>query len=148
MTKIQAATLEQVDVVVKFLTLKAEEMGEAEEFDPLIALDAVKEAILENVTWFLFFDEDEVAFGCCYVQPLHSYWKQKKSFYRGAFYILPSHRGKGRYEEIGQYLQDWATEKGADSFSIIIRKDNIANQKASAKIGYKPTDFVWHQSEW
>ena len=91
-------------VIVEFLTDMRGELKELK-FSKQTAIEAVSKSLVEIVHWFLFYDEYDRPFGTCHLQSLFNYWRLKKRFYLGGFYISPSHRGKGRFKEINNQLK-------------------------------------------
>ena len=140
MPKLIEATEKDSETITRFLHDMVLEVGEFPPESVHCIPSAVKRSFQENVQWFLFMDEEGKPFGTCYCQPLFSYWSEKQRFHFGAFYVAPSHRGKGHTQTVYQQLKKWAQAKNGGSLFCLIHEDNLQSQKAFSKAGCEPLD--------
>lgn len=131
---------EDTPSVVSLLFQMQEEVAELS-LNRDVVTQSVSESIKENVTYFLFLDEKNEIFGTCYLQPVHNYWNTGKRYYLGGFYILPSHRGAGRFRVINGLLKDWASSHGGIQIYSHIHEDNQKSLQAFGSVDMKPVEY-------
>lgn len=133
--------------IVEFLSDMSEELGELD-FDKNICRLSVSNSFKENVHWFLFVDENGLPFGTCYMQSLHNYWRMEKRFHLGGFYILPSHRGQGRFRNINSQLKYWAESQNGVQIYAHIHKDNEKSLGAFESVGLIDEGYCLRINHW
>ena len=144
---LKEAASTDVALIVRFLSEMQEELQEFK-LDPQIATQSITESFKENVHWFLFVDENEQAFGTCYMQSLHGYWRLGKRYYLGGFYIAPSHRGKGRFRELNRQLKEWVTQHNGVQIFAFIHKDNEKSLQSFAAVDLNATEYLLCKNHW
>ena len=98
--------------------------------------------------WFLFVDENSQLFGTCHLQCVHSYWRLGRRYYLGAFYIAPSHRGRGYFKQINQQLKEWVVAHGGIQIYCHIHKDNEKSLKTFETVGMDVVEYVLCRNHW
>lgn len=139
-SRLVEVTHSDVAVVVSLLHDMQQEVAEVG-FDEHIYTQAITQSLAENVAWFLFYDENNVPFGTCYLQSVHNYWRMEKRFYLGGFYIAPSYRGQGRFKEIYAQLAGWVNLHGGIQIYAHIHQDNQKSLDVFNAVGLEPIEY-------
>ncbi|MGE0108759.1 MAG: GNAT family N-acetyltransferase [Bdellovibrionales bacterium] len=147
MTKIKLASQEDVSTIVSFMSDMQDELQEFA-LDRHVATQTIACAIDEGVYWFLFLNENNEPFGACYLQSVHNYWREKKRFYLGGFYIAPMQRGKGLFKDINKLLKDWVSQNGGVQIYAHIHKDNEKSLQSFHSVGLVPDEYLLCVNHW
>lgn len=129
-----------IDVIVGFLSKMQAELKEFD-WDESVARESVTRSFDERVHWFLFKDEQGRFFGTCHLQSIHNYWRLKKRYYLGAFFIAKEHRGAGRLRDLYGQLKVWSKEHNGTALLSFIHDDNERSIKAFRSVGLKPIEY-------
>jgi RimJ/RimL family protein N-acetyltransferase len=140
-SSLKIVTPADVPTVVQLLCDMQDEVQELE-LDPEIVASSLKNALMDQVTWFLFLDEHHKPFGTCYLESIHNYWSIKKRFYVGGFYIAPTHRGQGRFRTINTLLDAWIDDHNGYQIFAHIHKDNHKSLGAFGAVSLSDNDYV------
>jgi RimJ/RimL family protein N-acetyltransferase len=144
---LKQATEDDVDSLVGFLMEMQNELRELD-LDPVVTRQSILNGLKENVFWFLFVDEAGKAFGTCYLQSLHNYWRVERRYYLGGFYIAPSHRGQGHFRVLNGLLKDWAESHDGIQIYCHIHEDNIKSLQSFASVGVEATEYNLCVHQW
>jgi ribosomal protein S18 acetylase RimI-like enzyme len=81
-------------------------------------------------------EEDKEVIGCMMTTFEWSEWKCGNVLWIQSVYILPSHRGRGVFKKMYEYIQRLVTpESGYRGIRLYVDKNNLAAQKVYAKLG-------------
>lgn len=144
---LKEAQAEDVPSIITLLSDMQKELNEVS-FNPDVSTKVIEDSLKENVFWFLFTDEKGNTFGTCYLQSVHRYWRKEKRFYLGGFYIIPSHRGQGRFRVINTLLRQWAESHGGVQIYAHIHRDNQKSLQSFGSVGIEPTEYNLCVNDW
>lgn len=141
------ATLEDVPSIVSLLQAMQEELQEFE-LDEAVATQSITRAMQEQTQWFVFKDENHKLFGCCYLEPVHSYWNNKRRYYLGGFYIQPQYRGTGRFKTLNAHMQEWANKHDGYQIYAHIHEENTKSLQVFNTVGFEESSYKISSKLW
>lgn len=144
---IQEVQQSDIPSVVKLLSEMQTEIGELD-VNPDVYAKAIAEGLRDNLSWFLFLDEQKNCFGTCYLQPVHNYWRLEKRFYLGGFYISPLYRGKGNFRKIYNILKSWVVSKNGGQIYAHIHNENERSMRAFKAVGLEEIEYKLFADYW
>jgi len=142
---IKIATCDDIHLIADFLVMMQEELRELDlRYDTLIKRLADK---FDQVTWFLFYDENGVPFGTMYASKQFAYWKDSFRYKIGGVYIKPEFRGRGYYRQVMNLMQEWAKSQGAYGFLADVYTGNEHSAKSLCSVGFTEMDYKNYTKE-
>lgn len=129
----------QISIIANFIMEMQKELNELPIQENSLDKN-LQDAFNKNVSWFLFYDENDIPFGTCYVQEAYNYWRPEKFFYCGGFYILPKYRKQGRFKAINKQLETWVKDNNGYEIYCFVHNDNELSQHAFKSLGMKELD--------
>lgn len=102
----------------------------------------------KSVHWFIFKDENNTPFGTCHMQSVYNYWRVKKRFYMGGFYIKPEYRGNGRFKDINKQLKNWVAQNDGIQIYCHIDQSNQQSTRAFNSVDFASDDYILYFNHW
>jgi len=136
MINIREATPEDTTYIIEFQLAMAWETEQVK-LDPLVVSEGLKQLFEDPAKGkYYVAEENNQVIGCLMTTFEWSEWRCGNVLWIQSLYIIPSHRGKGVFKRMYQYLQALVTpESEYRGIRLYVDKSNLAAQKVYESLG-------------